>query len=205
MINRKRALIAIILLGSLIIAVIIYLVWFKKAPGTPTPGAPGAPIVLTLPKPEINTSTPGTKPRDYQKYDISKEPIHTITANDLGKVGMTFAERIGSFSKQSNYGNIEDAKLFMTPSLRTWADTYALKLQADNKSKTYYDIATKALSFKVVKFDDQAGTAVITVKTTRKESTEAINNGVAYLQDLTLNFVRVNDNWLVDAAYWGTK
>lgn len=202
MLNRKRALILIILVGLLLIAIIIYLVWFKNKAAQPLP-----PVVINpaLIKPEISTNTPGTKPRNYQNFDISKEAPHEKNANDLGKLGMTFAERFGSFSKQSNYGNIEDTKVFMTKDLAAWADTYATELQSQHAAQSYYDIVTKAVSFEASKFDASAGTAVILIKTLRKESTEAINNGVSYSQNLTLNFVRVNGNWLVSAAYWEKK
>jgi len=201
MINRKRALILIIIIGLLLIALIIYLVWFKN-PKVTTPEVPTNPALI---KPEISTNTPGTKPRNYQQYDISKEAPHELNANDLGKIGMNFAERFGSFSKQSNYGNIEDAKLFMTKDLAAWADSYALKLRSDHAKDTYYDIITKALSFKASGFDNKAGTAVITINTLRRESTEAVNNATAYSQNLTLNFVRVNNDWLINAAYWEKK
>ena len=203
MIDRKRALILIITLGLLIIALIIYFVWYKKP--TTNPNGPAPVINPALIKPEISTNTPGTKPRNYQKFDISKEATHVLTGDDLGKVGMNFAERLGSFSKQSNYGNIDDAKLFMTASMRDWADKYALKLQADNKDKPFYDIVTKALSYQVLSFDDKGGKAVVIIETLRRESTEAINNATGYKQNLTLNFLKVNDNWLVDAAYWEKK
>ncbi|MFA5162979.1 MAG: hypothetical protein WC441_00445 [Patescibacteria group bacterium] len=203
MINRKRAIILVVVLGLLIIAFIIYWVWFRRpitlGPSVETPVSPGS-----LPV-EISTSTPGSKPRNYQNYDISKEAPHEINANDLGKLGMTFAERFGSFSKQSNYGNIEDAKLFMTSDLRDWADTYLDKLKEENKDKDYYDIVTKATSFEVSSFDAKSGQGSIVIKTLRKESTEAVNNGKEYPQSLTLDFKKVGDSWLIDAAYWGKK
>ncbi|MCX6798353.1 MAG: hypothetical protein NTX66_04050 [Candidatus Falkowbacteria bacterium] len=189
MINRKRALILILLVGLLIIAIIIYLVWFKK-PVAPTPGA-AKPINPALIKPEISTSTPGTKPRNYQKYDVSKEAPHL--------------ERFGSFSKQSNYGNIEDSKLFMTKDLSAWVDTYAAKLRSDHAAQTYYDIETKALSFKVDNFDAKLGKATVIVATLRRESTEAVNKATPYSQNLTLGYVRVDDNWLVNDVRWANK
>jgi len=203
LINRKRAIILIVVLGLLIIAFIIYWVWFRqpKALG-PSPETPVSPGSLPV---EISTSTPGSKPRNYQNYDASKEAPHEINASDLGKIGMTFAERFGSFSKQSNYGNIEDAKLFMTSDLRTWADSYLEKLKEDNKDKDYYDIITKATSFDVKSFDAASGQGSIVINTLRKESTEAVNNGKEYSQTLTLDFVKVSDAWLIDAAYWSKK
>lgn len=202
-INRKRAIILILVLGLLIIAFIIYWVWFRGpktiSPSQETPVSPGS-----LPV-EISTSTPGSKPRNYQNYDISKEAPHEINANDLGKIGMSFAERFGSFSKQSNYGNIEDAKLFMTSDLRDWSDSYLDKLKTDNQDKDYYDIITKATSFEVKSFDAKSGQASVMVNTFRKESTEAVNNVKEYPQSLTLDFVKVSDTWLINAAYWGKK
>ena len=202
MFNRRRALIIIIILGLLIISFIIYWLWFRQPAGQ---GPAGGTASTTPNKIEVSTSTPGSKPRNYQQYDISKEAPHVTNADDLGKVGMTFAGLFGSFSKQSNYGGIEDAKVFMTSDLQAWADTYIAKLRADNKDKVYYDIATTPLTYKAENFNASSGQAKITIETLRKESTEAVNNGSQYSQTLTLDFVKANGHWLVNAAYWGKK
>lgn len=203
MINRKRAIALVIIIGLLLIALIIYLVWFrgKDARQGTIDETPGFSSVL----PEINTSTPGTKPRNYQNYDISKEEPHIIGANDLGKIGMNFSERFGSFSKQANFGNIEDAKLFMTESLRRWADSYTKQLKEDYQDRDFYEIETKAIAFTVISFNEEEGSARIVVETMRRESESLTEQGDDFMQELTLDFVLTGDRWLIDAAYWEKK
>lgn len=198
----------IIIAGLLIIIAIIYFILMKKKAATPTPEPANnqTPTGQLATSSDIGTTTPGDKPRTGN-YDVSKEAPHKTNANDLGKISMSFAERLGSYSSQSNYSNFNDLKVYgVTDNLQTWIDKYVadLKSQAKNGSN-YYGIATDALTFSVSKFDEAAGKAEIVVSTQRRESTEEINGGKAYVQKLTLSLVKVNNEWLFDKAVWGKK
>ncbi len=205
--NQKKLGIFIVIVGLVIILLIIYFFLWKKAPTTivetPTTPEVGGQLPTTE---EIGTTTPSDKPRNYQQYNAASEPEHKLNANDLGKISMSFAERFGSFSNQSNYGNFTDLKILMTDSMKTWADKYVadLKSQPQNNN-SYYGVITKAITFEVKKYDDAVGQAEILVSTQRRESTEKINGGTPYSQNLTLSLVKVNGEWLFDKAYWEKK
>ena len=113
-----------------------------------------------------------------------------------------YAERLGSYSTQSDYGNFTDLKIYMTASLQDWADKYVATQKAAAKSGSYYGITAKTLTTEVKSFDDKAGTAEIIVTTERRESTEAIGGGEPFRQNLDLKFLKVNGEWLMDSAYW---
>lgn len=204
--NRKNLGILLIIIGLILLILIIYFGFFKKAPAPALPPSSETEISGQLPTtPETSSSTPGDKPRNYQKYNVAAEAPHQINANDVAKLAMSFAERLGSYSNQSNYGNFTDLKIFMTPSLQAWADKYVETLRSQASSTAYYGISTRAVTSEIKNFDDKQGQAEILVLTERRESTEKIGGGESYPQALSLDLVRINGEWLVDKAYWEKK
>lgn len=201
--KRQKLGLLIIIVGLLIIAAIVYFIFIRKAETVPTVETPVASSTVQLPtEASVSDITPSDKPRNYQQYDISKEEEHEIGSSDVAKLSAAFAERLGSFSNQSNYSNFEDLDLFMTASMRDWAQTYVAKMKADNPyNGTYYGITTKAISTEVKSFDDAKGTAEIVVGTQRRE-VGADGGERNFQQDLRLTFVKDNGQWLVDGAYW---
>ncbi|HNU81672.1 MAG TPA: hypothetical protein PLA05_02685 [bacterium] len=202
--KRQKLGLLIIVIGLAIIAVIIYFIFIRQAevPAT-TIAPPTASTTVPLPTEPVESDiTPSDKPRNYQQYDISKEPEHQTDAADVAKLSAAFAERLGSFSNQSDYSNFEDLDLFMTASMRDWAKSYVAKMRADNPyNGSYYGITTKAISAEVKSFDDDKGTAEIIVGTQRRE-VGADGGERNFQQDLRLTFLKINDQWLVDGAYW---
>jgi len=207
--DRKKMAILIIVIALIAIILIIYFGFLRKKPAATinTTASSTTQNNTALPASSANgTTTPSDAPLNHKVYDISKEPVHKVNADDLGKIAMSFAERFGSFSNQSNYGNFTDLKILMTDSMKSWADKYVadLKSQPQNKN-VYYGVVTTALTYSVKKYDDQSGKAEITIVTQRQESTEKINGGTPYRQNLTLSLAKVNGEWLFDKANWETK
>jgi hypothetical protein len=186
----------------LVIAAIIYFVFIRQIGGEPSPTAPVATSTGQLPEETEDVVVPSDKPRNYQQYDISKEVAHTVNADDIAKLASSFAERLGSFSNQSNYSNFDDLSIFMTASMRTWADSYVLKTRAENPyNGSYYGITTKAVGTEIKSFDEEKAVAEIIVGTQRREV--KIDGGENnFTQNLRLSFVKQNGRWLVDGAYW---
>ena len=204
--NRKTIGILVIIAGLLVIAAIVYFFFMKKT-ATIAPLAPSQTTTTSqLPAGEqTGTTTPSDQPRNYTRYDISKETAHTVNANDLAKRSESYAERLGSYSTQSDYGNFTDLQIYMTPSMQAWAEKYIGEQKASAKSDSYYGVTTRALNTEIKSFDDQAGTAEIIVTTERRESTEKIGGGEPFTQKLDINFLKVNGEWLMDKAYWQNK
>lgn len=200
--KRQKTGLLIIIVGLLIIGAVVYFFFLSD---DPVPGQVSeAPIVTTgqLPEEDLSNVTPGDRPRNNIKYDISQESEHTINSTDVAKIASSFAERLGSYSNQSNYSNFEDLNIFMTASMRSWALDYVDQMRKDNPyDGNYYGITTKAIATEVVKFDDEKGEAEIIISTQRREV--KINGGEnVFNQDIKLIFVKENNQWLVDGAYW---
>jgi len=194
------------IVALIIIIAIIYFVFLRKSAATIPANTPTANNTTNgLPAAEqIGTTTPGDK-QPAGTYNIAAETPHKLNGDDLGKQAMSFAERFGSFSNQSNYGNFTDLNIMMTDNMKTWSEKYVNDLKSKATSTAYYGITSKALTYTVKNFDDNAGKAEILVGTQRQESTEAINGGTPYIQNLDLNLVKVNGDWLFDKAYWQVK
>ena len=198
--NRKKIGIALIILGLIIIALIIYFGFIKKDQEGPI--VIETPIVETPLTPELDLGTPGDAPRTWQP-NLSAEAVHIFNETDLEKRAKAFAERFGSYSNQSNYSNFSDLEIFMTKSFADWSKSYAEQLRASAPSyETYYGITTRALTTEVLSFNEVSGEAKINVSTERNES--SVNGGdlEPYQQEITLEFNKVGTDWLVDAAYW---
>ena len=136
-------------------------------------------------------------------YDESAEKSREWTENDFKSIARSFAERFGSYSNQSDYGNIDDFYDFMSSNMKDWADSYIVKLKNENKSnETYYGITTKALVEPVIqKFDPKSGKVEVLVTTQREEVSSSSDTKI-YNQDIKIVFIKENGNWLVDEATW---
>ena len=203
--NRKKIGLLIITAALLLLAIIIIMFFKKNTPSidvVPTATTTtGGNLATSDNLPAAPSSTPGDVPRNYQVYDLSKEAPHKLNANDASKVSALFTERLGSFSNQSDYGNVTDLKIYMTANMRDWSDKYVTDLRAQKYSGVYYGITTHSLTTKVLSYDQKAGKIKIEVQTERQESNADVL-GSSYLQKMTLDLVKVNEEWLVDGAFW---
>ncbi|PKM89059.1 hypothetical protein CVU83_00780 [Candidatus Falkowbacteria bacterium HGW-Falkowbacteria-2] len=199
--NRQKTGLAIIIAGLLVIAAIIYFIFMRPVEQL----EPIAPVDVPsgqLPgEPEESDLTPGNTPR-RNTYDLSSETPHETNATDVAKLASIIAERLGSFSNQSNYSNFEDLNIFMTTTMRDWAKTYVEKMRTDNPYEgNYYGISTFSVNTSVKSFDNNNGNAEVVVGTLRRE-TKVDGSESEFNQDLRLVFVKEGDRWLVDGAYW---
>jgi len=199
--NRKKLGILLILLGLIIILLILYFSFMKKDKGSAiiTPDNQTTDINVE----QVGTTTPSDIPRNNQKYDVSQEANHVFNQTDLAKRAKYFAERFGSYSNQSNYENFSDLEIFMTEDFASWSVSYVKQLRENAPSfETYYGISTRALTTEVISYDEKNSQAEVDVLTERSESSSLGGDLESYRQNISLKFVKVDNDWLVDAAYW---
>ena len=196
--KRKITGILIILAGSVILAGIIYFMFFYNNTGEVILEGREATSQPTLP-------TSVTQPTDKPKAVIEIEPPTGEEAKqaDLKQLSIAFAERFGSYSNQSDYGNIRDLKIFMTEDMQKWADNYISESRAEKSQTSVYEgVITKAITAEIRQFDEISGLAEISVKTQRKQATVTTDNTSTYYQDIIIKFVREREEWKVDSAEW---
>lgn len=128
-----------------------------------------------------------------------------VTAEDLTRIAAAFAERFGSYSNQSNFGNVTDLEVFMSNKMRNWSVTFVSQ-QRERLEDTseYYGITTKAAAKEIKDYDEELGIAVILVHTRRREIMSDSHSGV-FDQDIEISFVKEREAWKVDSANWLDK
>lgn len=202
--NQKKWGLIIVIIGLLLLFLVIYYSFFRDRPSEIIiEEERETDFIGELPIEEIiATTTPSDRPRDQRIYDISQEEEREADVQDLSQLAMIFAERLGSYSSQSNYSNITDLQLFMTPAMKEWSNTYITRLKEENPSSSYYGISTFALSSQTVNFDDVSGRARIMVSTQRKEVSGDFADENMFIQNIAIDLVRLDGNWLLSGAYW---
>jgi len=202
--DRKIWGIIIVIIALAIIAGTVYVIFFYKF------SAPVEPVT------ESTANTTTQTPIVNQPTVSVNEPIVTqpveplkkaeVSEADLARMASAFAERFGSFSNQSDYGNIRDLEIFMTPNLKVWAENYINDARSrKTDSAIYYGIITKAVSSQSKLYDADSGTAEFLVKTQRRESAGVSGNSSTFYQDILIKYLREKGVWLLDGIYWQTK
>lgn len=136
-------------------------------------------------------------------FDPLAETKREYDEDDIKKIAEFFAERFGSYSNQSNYGNIVDLKLFMTEKMQVWADNYVDELKASNNGNAaYYGVTSIAIASKANSFNATSGTAEVLVTTQRQESSVGGENKDPYYQDVLISLTKEGGEWKVDSAFW---
>jgi len=198
--NKRIWGIIIIILGLLLMAAIIYFMFFYKS------AAPEPVIEQPVTSVSQTTVTPEPTSQSVTVQPVSPLKKAEVKADDLARMASAFAERFGSFSNQSDYGNLRDLRIFMTDNLKTWAENYInnARLKKGDAS-IYYGIVTKSVLSEVKQFDSDLGQAEILVKTQRRESAGVTGNSTTFYQDIIIKYLREGSVWRVNGAYWQSK
>jgi len=201
--NRKIWGIIIIIAALAIIAGIIYIIFFYRfSTAEPTVEQPA--IRQTQPTSQITPEIPVATSTTVRPVQTVKKT--EVTAEDLARLASAFAERYGSFSNQSDYGNIRDLEIFMTDRMKQWAENYVNDARSrKTQTEIYYGIVTKAIFSESKQFDTDMGQAEVLVKTQRRESTGVAGNNSTFYQDISIKYLRERNVWRVDGVYWQNR
>lgn len=189
--ERKR----VIELGIAIVIVLafIFLVWWMLR-GTQEPDGVGivTESVQTLPKTNNTTAQPMSDPENVPR-------VQEVSA---GTVARTFVERIGSYSSESNYQNVDDVLGIVTDALKKQLEEDAEKARArapqDNSG--YYGISTSYIGAKTTQETDTQITLL--VQTQREESFGSPGNSEVRYQQVEVSLVKEGGEWKVDSYTW---
>ena len=108
-------------------------------------------------------------------------------------------ERFGSFSTESDYKNIEDVLSLVTTDLQVQLKQL-LKDSRAQKNNSFYGVSTKVIGFNVVESTDTEMKAEII--TQRSESIESPANTSVRYQNIALQLVKLDGEWLVSDYTW---
>lgn len=143
-------------------------------------------------------STPFTEPvgGNMEQAQPQKDPEQQAVES----LARLFVERIGSYSSQSNFQNIDDLKPLMTARVQDWAE--GLKNIAVDSS-AYRGITTRVLTLDMLDWNSNVSAAV-KISTQRQEQTDGVEDRI-YYQDVEVHLVYQDGGWLVDGIYWGEE
>jgi hypothetical protein len=192
----KRKKIILIAVAVIVLLIIVFLLWWFLRP---------KPVVFI---PSTNTDSVINPPKLPAAVGLTNSPAAAIikepkTEAALRTIALTFAERFGSFSNQSNFENLNNLRDLMTVKMKGWVDNYVIEQRNNfNAEAGYYGITTQALSVIITSFDESLGRADAQVNTQRQESKGSTQNPRVYYQSLSLKLVKTDSGWKVDEAAW---
>lgn len=138
--------------------------------------------------------------------NINKEPEVPVTQDNkiaIQFLAKVFGQNFGTYSNQTNLTNFDEIYGFMGAAMKNWVqNTHKAEIMSQHPRDVYYALETKVLFSKVTEIDEAKGTASAMLNTQRQEFKENPDNVNVFSQDLLLNLVKVDDQWLVDSAYW---
>ncbi len=128
------------------------------------------------------------------------EPINQLSAVEqtLTVVARNFSEKYGSYSTDSNFTNLEEAKLLASAKLSSELQQVIDTASVDDN---FYGVTSKALKVTILDLDESSGTGQVEVNMQRQETKEGMDDFV-YYQKIFLSLIRSGKTWLVDTAQW---
>ncbi len=131
---------------------------------------------------------------------VTVEPIPPhVAVTTASTIARVFVERLGSFSSESGYTNIDDVMIMASDSLQNELKNLkekAIKSQGDS----YYGVSTRVISLKVE--SETESTASIKITTSRTESVNDPLSKEVRNQEIVLNLVKSDNTWLVEDYFW---
>jgi hypothetical protein len=134
-----------------------------------------------------------------QVQDVFSSDIINNTRPSFEVNARIFAERFGSFSSESNFGNITDIQTIITPELAQRLNSL-IASSANEITEQYYGVSTRVLVVEVLEQNET--TARLKITTQRTEATGNVNNVSTRIQDLNLTMQLSGNNWLIADYAW---
>ncbi len=188
--NRKYLLFLGIFVGLLLIAAAVLFFLNRQPAANQNTGNQNTNTQIVVNTNVTNTATNVQAVNEQEKTKL-----------ELSRIALSFAERFGTYSNQSDFENVESLKVFMTGSMQTWADGFVASARQQNAdSSIYYGVTTKVITSKNVRFDETHADFVFT--TQRIESTGTTDNNRVFFQDISIKFVKEGSQWKVNEATW---
>ncbi|PIX62050.1 hypothetical protein CO057_00135 [Candidatus Uhrbacteria bacterium CG_4_9_14_0_2_um_filter_41_50] len=143
---------------------------------------------------------------DNGSADITEETDLTdVTTNDVPQpadpdtVSRVFVERLGSFSNQGDFENLEVIKDISTQSLKNKLDAIIADALRE-KEGAYYGVSTYVISIKELTSSDTEASYNIT--TQRQEAIGSPGNATVKYQDIVVYLTNISEEWLVNDFTW---
>ncbi len=183
--------IIIIPLGILIIIAAVWLVWRNWGAFNSVINTPATPLVTDISDQAPPTEIVGS-PAVAEGNPVAAVPTEVALKN----LSIMFAQRYGTYSTDAVGQNIKD----LSPLLTALFYKQALQAAKSVDSALFYGVTTRVLTTEVVNSNNAGG--LVQVKTQRAETFNRTDEPRLSYQTLTIRFLHVDNEWLVDGASW---
>ena len=189
--NRRTKLFT--LLGAGLIAIVIIIVFFIMQEKDQ---------VKTVEDSETSPVETIEVPADQK--DIIKKAELTAedkVASAIKPVAIAFVERFGTYTNHSDYVSIQDLAPIMTNTMTSWVEVvYIPKLKEEHDvTGFFYRIKAEA---PVVVVTEELGDSARVKVTAKRMETIGDAETKEFLQDIELELVKINEEWLINGAFW---
>lgn len=185
--------------AAVLIGVGISLFSFFKKGGTP----PVSPVVNMVSEPVSPEPVPEPVVPPASPPPLSKEISEEEKARGaISGMVLPFVETLGSYSNQGGFENLSNLLPFMTPSMKSWAETQIDAARSKPIPEIYKGVTTRTINHTISKFDLNEGAAEVMVETQRKELVGTSTNFRTFNQNILVRLKKHNDVWLIDGAFW---
>lgn len=196
--NRLLAIIGLIFVVLLVIVGIVVRLLLRPAQPivTSEPEFQGPPAASLDSAPATAPTAPARDVNPLFGLQFPDFPTDGPVKTGSTQMAELFAERYGSYSNQSDYGNLRDLLPLMTAKLRSETEA---KLEAASGTPTeYVGVTSRKLSSKLTSGDESSDRVVIEVSV---QQTKTVGTGAPEVSYKTyvVRLVKVGDDWKVDA------
>ncbi|MBU1132332.1 hypothetical protein KKC32_03760 [Patescibacteria group bacterium] len=131
----------------------------------------------------------------------TEDEKQVISAKNMA---VSFVERFGTFTNQSNYIGLLELSPALSSPMQSWLkNTYIPQLKTQHDPNGFfYRVITRAPAAELV---SQTDSKIKMKVSTEREETLSETEPVVFMQDIVVDLVKENNNWLVDGAFWQTK
>lgn len=189
--KNKKIIILIVLCVVVVLGIIIYFVATREK--SPTPDQDATPIKKVVIDKESAAKVVLPPPTDSEKQAAS-----------VKNIALSFAERFGTFTNQSNYQSFNDLKPVLTAATQVWLqNSYLPMLMKEHDPRGFfYRIVTDARTAEIL---EQTATSVKVKIAAQREETKGDAAPQSFIQNLVIDLVLENNNWLINGVYWEKK
>lgn len=131
-------------------------------------------------------------------FDDEGLPEKQEEITNLKELAFVISETFGSYSYEGDYRNINDLRIYMSDSMKEWADEYIKEERKDDYSGEYDVITTTPLIGKVIKLSEEEASVLVVTKREVLSDMEEIN----FHEGIIINFSKIDSDWKVDGIFW---
>ena len=177
---------------TVLLIALLFLLWMLRP-------APEQNIAPQPPQP--NTLAPsGTAALPAPTTPAATEPLTPVQVGATNTARL-FAERMGSYSTEANFANVDDVRVMATAAFADELARIAANARREALPGTYYGVSTRVLGMTVTSQTDTE--AVVSVLTQREEvQGEPTAAATIRNQNMTVRLQREADAWKISGFAW---